>query len=248
MTSQKLSSKCRKCLGRKRYSAYADHNASAPPFAERYTPGFVDSGGGLNINENKMSIVPRTFQNEAVDKWMDQMQCSLFPERHHMTSRENVSSRGSERSTLEEFYEAEEELPALEVTECVSAKSFIDYNGSVSTYSADDMNYQVVPHMRVPLAPNNTRLDFSQIELQRGLTNVFTATPLARVPEFHCSPNVEETSVLNILVDEIERYQHKEPEQKFTAWKKFKCFTVGANADDFDKLYPWAKYSIKGDQ
>ena len=124
--------------------------------------------------------------------------------------------------------------------------SLID--SGITVFSADlvdGMDEVAVPLMQCPLAPINTPLDFSVLEAQRGLTNIYSATPLARVWEFNTKPQQEECTILNILADEFEsrRLQSREAEPSF--WATLKHFTVGTSPDEFDRMYPWAKYSIR---
>lgn len=259
MNSQRSSLYYQNIGYRKIRSAYTKRNAFALTDTKEHDqkPGSLNRGNESNANQQ--SSVPRSFQAEKVEKWMDEVQIVPVNDSHQIVSIEDFEqTRGqthsldSQGSSYEEFFEAEEEFYAPEVTESFKSfkhHPFFDCDGSVySTYGGNEMSYEVVPQMRVPLAPNNARLDFSSIEMQRGLTNIYTATPLARVTEFNCRPNLEECSILNIWEDEFERCYFKEPEQKLTVWKRLKCLTIGANADEFDRMYPWAKYSIKVDE
>lgn len=238
------------------FGAHARHDAFDSPGAEGYNHSLGFPSRRIESKEEQQSKLPKSLQIETVEKWMSEVHLDSLNERCQMVSgkgyrqlRMDSSSKDTEDSSEEEFFEAETNFSVHEASKDVSLKSFVDCCESVySNYATNDFSYEVVPQIRVPLAPYNAKLDFSPIELQRGLTNIYTATPLARVSEFNCSPNFEECSILSILEDEFERSQHKEPEKKLSIWKTMKYLTVGANADEFDRMYPWAKYSINGDE
>lgn len=149
-------------------------------------------------------------------------------------------------SSGDEFFDSEEVFKLHERVSSASICSLLDSGASVfDGKSLEDFDYTTKPHMTRPLVANNVKLDFSLIENQRGLTNIHSATPLARVLEFTTSTNAEEFTLLNILADEFESRLFESPKRQPSLWKNIKHFTWGASDDEFDEMYPWAKYSIK---
>lgn len=106
-------------------------------------------------------------------------------------------------------------------------------------------DYTKRPQMTCHLPSNSIRLDFSALECQRGDVNIYSSSPLARVQEFHYNNETEESQLLNILADEFESLEVVAPSPKKNLWKIVKQFTVGVSPDEFDDLYPWAKYSVE---
>lgn len=146
-------------------------------------------------------------------------------------------------SSEQEFFEAQDVSPIDYAMSSSNILSILDLGAVCEADLWKDMDKTIKPHMTRPLAPRNYVLDFSPLEKERGLTNVYTATPLARVREFHSKPQPEECTLLNILADEFDDQQSESPKTSTSVWKTIKHFTLGVNEDDFDKMFPWAKYA-----
>ncbi|OBA24545.1 hypothetical protein METBIDRAFT_30782 [Metschnikowia bicuspidata var. bicuspidata NRRL YB-4993] len=143
-----------------------------------------------------------------------------------------------DESSMDEFFETVNELSLLQ-----QADRFSEYSPLSS--ALEDFDPEIRPHMTEPLLPDGSPLNFSAIKLCRGETNIYSATPLARVWEFNSDTDKHEYSILNILADEFENLDEDASEPKQSLWSQFRKLTVGLNEDEYNECYPWAKYCIK---
>lgn len=141
-----------------------------------------------------------------------------------------------EESSMDEFFETTDKFVR-------PPENFTDYSPLSS--ALEDFDPDIKPHMTEPLLPDGSPLNFSPIKQHRGETNIFSATPLARVWEFNSGTDKHEYSILNILADEFENLDEEKEEPKQGFWSQFRKFTVGLSEDEYDHHYPWAKYSIR---
>lgn len=207
------------------------------------SPNIFKSAPQSSLNKPSFLADPRKY-NSYIHGAYSTTQPQITEEIELTTFDENHFYCAHANSSEEEFFEANEEIPSDQGSITSNMLSILDLGANV--YHADlwrDIDEKIKPHMTRPLAPGVTTLDFSLLEKQRGLTNVFTATPLARVREFHTKPQVEECTLLNILADEFDIQQFGSPKKSASVWKTLKHLTLGVNADDFDQMFPWAKYS-----
>lgn len=209
-----------------------------------------------NLDQSiSLACVPRAFHSNEYKNIHEPMRINAIDHQEIIIAEkelQKIQSRNQRKanhddSSGDEFFEAEDGW-SNEAIASPGVYSLLDSGSSVFNVSSlPEEDFEVRPQMTCPLAPNNTKLDFSLILSQRGLTNIYTATPLARVWEFNTSPKEEECSILNILADEFEKRRYRSPPRKTSIWKTMKHFTFGATADEFDTMYPWAKYSMKNE-
>lgn len=144
----------------------------------------------------------------------------------------------NEESSMDEYFETKDTLERISLTD-----HFLEYNPMSA--ALEDFDPEVKPHMTEPLLPDGSPLNLFAIRQYCGETNVYSATPLARVWEFNTEADEHEYSILNILADEFENIDEKQGELKRSLWSQFKKLTIGLSEEEYNEQYPWAKYCIR---